>query len=176
MKEFLKKYLNEEQLTELENKYKEANPEAKGLPIYISKARLDEVLAKQHAAENERDTFKTEIENLKTSNQQAIDNAVKAANEAAEALKVQALEAQKKDFDVTEEIYKLQGKNVVAIKALMDKEKPYKEELARIQKEAPYLFVKATDDIPEGTGKKGKAETDNNKELEAMRKAVGITH
>lgn len=176
MKDFLKKYLTEEQLTELENKYKEANPEAKGLPIYISKTRLDEVLAKQHAAENERDTLKTEIETLKTSNQQAIDDAVKAANEAAEALKTQALEAQKKDFDVTEEIYKLQGKNVIAIKALMDKEKPYKEELARIQKEAPYLFTKVTDDIPEGTGKKTTAENSKEKELEAMRKAVGLKH
>lgn len=174
MKEFLKKYLSEEEITKLEDAYKAANPEAKGLPVYISKARLDEVLAKQHAAESERDTLKTENETLKQGNQQAIEKAVKEAQEAAKAAQDVALAEQKKDFDITEEIYKLQGKNVIAIKALMDKSKDYKAELKRIQEDAPYLFSQKTDDLPDGTGKKGDKDSNAENELTRMRQAVGV--
>ena len=51
MKDFLKKYLTEEQLVDLEKKYLAEHPEEKGLPMHISKGRLDEVLGKKKTAE-----------------------------------------------------------------------------------------------------------------------------
>ena len=52
MKEFLKKFLSEEQLKSVEDAYMKANPDAKGLPVYISKNRLDEVLGQKKDAES----------------------------------------------------------------------------------------------------------------------------
>ena len=184
MKEFLKKYLSEEQLKAIEDAYIADHEGAKGLPVYISKARLDEVLGKQHTAESERDNFKTEIETLKANKQKEIDDAVaKAIEEQKKAGETQieelkkaneaALAEQKKGFEITEEIYKAKGKNVVAIKALIDPTKDYKAEIARLQKDESYLFEQGSDDVPGGTGKQG---ADKSKEtLDAMRKAVGLT-
>lgn len=173
MKNFLKKYLTEEQLQSLEDAYIADNAGAKGLPVYISKARLDEVLGKQHTAESERDSKAAEIEKLKADNQKAIEDAVAKATEDASKAKDEALAAQKKEFEITEAIYQAKGKNVVAIKALIDPTKELKDEMARLQKEADYLFEKKSDDIPSGTGKQGSSE-DGSKELDSMRKAVGL--
>lgn len=179
MKEFLKKYMTEEQLQAFEEAYKAANPESKGLPVYISKSRLDEVLGKQHAAEAEVSSLKTQIETMTKENKTATDDAItKAIEEATAKVKTEyeaKLIAQKTDFDTTEAIYKAHGRNVKAIKALIDETKPIAEEIERLQKDEPYLFVKPNDDIPGGTGKKGDdAETKNEKELAAMRRAVGL--
>lgn len=171
MKNFLKKYLTEEQLNALEEAYKKEHPEAKELPVYIGKSRLDEVLAKQKAAETERDQYKSQLDSV----QSQIDEAVKKANEESKKQLESALASQQHDFEVTEAIYKAKGKNVKAIKALMDSEKPYKDEIARLQKEESYLFTQNTDDIPDGTGKKDPGSNDNSKELENMRRAVGLT-
>ena len=168
MKEFLKKFLNEEQMTVVEEAYKAANPDSKGLPVYISKSRLDEVLGKQHGAETERDNLSKQLEELQKGTQNQIDEAVKAAVEKASG-------EQKKEFNITEAIYKAQGKNAIAIRALIDPEKLIDEEIARLQKDEPYLFAKVSDDIPDGTGKKGADNlTAKEKELEAMRRAVGL--
>jgi membrane protein involved in colicin uptake len=173
MKEFLKKYLDEEQLKNLEEAYIKDHEGAKSLPVYISKARLDEVLSKQHTAESERDAKIAEIEKLKADNQKAIEEAVAKATEDANKAKDEALATQKKEFEITEAIYQAKGKNVVAIKALIDPTKTLKDEMARLQKEADYLFEKKSDDIPGGTGKQKGAE-DSTKELDVMRKAVGL--
>ncbi len=175
MKEFLKKFLNEEQMKMVEDAYKEANPDSKGLPVYISKARLDEVLAKQHTAESERDSLTKQLEDYKGGVQKQIDDAVKVAMDNAKIEQDKALQAQKTEFDLTEAIYKAQGRNVKAIKALINPDAPTADEIKRLQKEEPYLFVRPGDDIPSGTGKKGPDDASNNqKEIDAMRRAVGL--
>lgn len=177
MKEFLKKYLSEEALKQLEEDYKKANPDAQGLPVYVGKKRLDEEIDKKKAIQVELDTIKKEIETLKTSNQTAIDEAVKKAKEEAEEANKKALEEQKKLYETDNLILKEKGKNVKAIKALIDPSKKLEDEIARLKKEESYLFDLPgdDDDVPPGTGKKNGDKTkEAAKELEDMRKAVGI--
>ena len=64
MKEFLKKYLSEEALKQLEEDYKKANPDAQGLPVYVGKKRLDEEIDKKKAIQAELEAIKKENENL----------------------------------------------------------------------------------------------------------------
>ena len=177
MKEFLKKYLSEEALKQLEEDYKKANPDAQGLPVYIGKKRLDEVLDKEKAAKAEADTLRKENENLKNSNQAAIDEAVKKAKAEAEEASKQALEAQKKEYETDNYILKEKGKNVKAIRALIDPAKKLEDEIARLKKDESYLFDIPGDDhdVPPGTGKQGADKVnEQEKELNAMRKAVGL--
>ena len=162
MKNFLKKYLSEDALRELESKYIAENPEAKELPIYISKSRLDEVLNQKRAAEQAAETLKQE-------QAKAIEEAVRAAQ--AESNKT--IEALKKDYEVAEAIRNVKGRNVIAIKALINPEKKLDEELTRLQKEATYLFETNNEDIPNGTGKSGSSGSAK-EELAQMRAAVGI--
>ncbi len=177
MKEFLKKYMSEEALKQLEDDYKKANPDAQGLPVYIGKKRLDEVLDKEKAAKAEADTLRKENETLKQGNQAAIDEAVKKAKAEAEEASKKALEAQKKEYETDNYILKEKGKNIKAIKALIDPEKKLEDEIARLKKDESYLFEIPgdNDDIPPGTGKKGADKAkEQEKELNAMRKAVGL--
>ena len=177
MKEFLKKYLSEEQMSILEEAYKKDHPDAQGLPVYISKKRLDEVLDKEKTAKAEADTLRKENETLKQGNQAAIDEAVKKAKAEAEESSKKALEAQKKEYETDNYILKEKGKNIKAIRALIDPEKKLEDEIARLKKDESYLFEIPgdDDDLPDGTGKKGAKEADaKQKELDAMRRAVGL--
>ncbi len=177
MKEFLKKYLTEEQIQNLEESYKKDHPEQQGLPVYVGKKRLDEVLSKQKAAETEKENALKEVENLKASNQKAIDEAVKVAVEKAKQESATEMDNLKKEFATSEAVYKAHGKNLKAIKALMDPSKNVDEEIARIQESDPYLFNLPgdNDDLPGGTGKhKSKTSREKDAELRAMRKAVGL--
>ena len=177
MKEFLKKYLSEEQMNSLEEAYKKDHPDAQGLPVYVGKKRLDEVLEKEKTAKGEIESLKKEIETLKNSNQSSIEEAVKKAKEEAEAASKKALEEQKKTYETDNYILKEKGKNVKAIKALIDPEKKLEDEIARLKKDESYLFdiPGDNDDLPGGTGKKGSKETsEKQKELDAMRRAVGL--
>lgn len=178
MKEFLKKYLSEEALKQLEEDYKKANPDAQGLPVYVGKKRLDEEIDKKKAIQAELETIKKENENLMKSNQSAIEEAVKKAKAEAEEASKKALEEQKRVYETDNYILKEKGKNTKAIKALIDPNKKLEDEIARLKKDESYLFDLPgdNDDLPGGTGKKGGNKTDEKaKELEAMRKAVGIT-
>ena len=173
MKEFLKKYLTADQITELESKYVAEHPEAKGLPVYISKARLDEEIGKKKVAEGNVTNLTAEIEKLKTSNEAAIKTAIDEATKKLNEEHALALSTQKKDFDATEAIYKAKGRNVKAIKALIDPEKELSKEIERLQKEEPYLFVAGKDDVPPGTGKDGDGSgAGGDGVTAAMRKAV----
>lgn len=179
MKEFLKKYLTEEQIQSLEESYKKDHPDQQGLPVYVGKKRLDEVISKQKAAETEKADALKEIETLKASNQKAIDEAVKVAVEKAKQESTVVMDNLKKEYATSEAVYKAHGKNLKAIKALMDPEKNVDEEIARIQKSDPYLFNLPgdNDDLPPGTGKKQSKQTkEKEAELNAMRKAVGLTY
>ena len=172
MKEFLKKYMTPEALTDLENAYVAANEGAKGLPVHISKARLDEVLGQKKTAEGKVATLEAEKGTWESGLQGKIDEAVKTATDTLKAEHAAALKTAQDDFARSEAIYKAKGKNVTAIKALIDPAKKLEDEIVRIQKSDPYLFE---DDIPGGTGKDG---SDNDgsedKALAQMRAAVGI--
>lgn len=172
MKEFLKKYLTSEELTALEQKYIADRPEEKSLPIHISKARLDEILGKKKAAEDDAAASKAALETTNKEVEARVAKAIKEAVDAAGVEHSKALEAVKQDFATTELIYKARGRNVVAIKALIDTTKKADDEIKRLQKETPYLFE---DDIPEGTGKQG---DDTSKKQDAqtaqMRAAIGL--
>ena len=173
MKDFLKKYLNEEQIKDVEAKYLAEHPDAKGLPVYISKSRLDEVLGQKRTAEESAASYKKQFEELQGTVETQISTAVKKAQDDATEHEAAALAALKTDFTITEAIYKAKGRNVVAIKALIDPKKKIEEEIGRLQKSDPSLFE---DDIPNGTGKDGadSSGSSNQKELDMMRAAVGI--
>lgn len=173
MKNFLKKYMSEEALSDVTAKYIADHPGATELPTYISKARLDEVIGKKDAAEQLANQHAASIENMKTAHAAALET---AKNEVT-AAKNAEIEALKKDFSVTEAIYGAKGRNVKAIKALIDPDKEVNEEIARLKKDEAYLFHsdEPTDDIPPGTGKKGSGGEGNPEaEIAQMRKAVGI--
>lgn len=175
MEKFLKKFMTEDQFNAFKDSYLKANPGAKDLPVYVSKERLDEVLAKEHTAEANVADLAKQLEDLKKDQQSSIDKAVKEANDAATKHEKEALDAQKKDFDTTELIWNAKGKNTKAIRALMDADKDPKAELERIKKSDPYLFDTPSDKIPDGTGRGSDGQSNKlDAEMQAMRKAVGI--
>ena len=175
MEKFLKKFMSDDQFNAFKESYLKANPNAKDLPVFIGKERLDEVLAKEHAAEASVADLTKQLEDLKSAQQSSIDKAVKEANDAATKHEAEALEAQKKDFGITEAIWNAKGKNTKAIRALMDTTKDPKTELERIKKSDPYLFDAPADHLPDGTGRGSDGQgTKLDAEMQAMRKAVGI--
>lgn len=172
MKNFLKKYLTEEQLKDVETKYLAEHPDVDALPIYIDKGRLDKVIGERNTARDELATLRKQVEDSAGSVESQIAEAVKKAQAEATAHEEAALASMKAGFEMTEAIYKAHGRNVTAIKALLDPTKKLDEELARVQKSDPYLFE---DDIPGGTGKDLSGQADHeDKALAAMRAAVGI--
>ena len=172
MKEFLKKYMTPEALADLEAAYIAANEGAKGLPVHISKTRLDEVLGQKKTAEGKVATLEAEKGAWETDLQGKIDAAVKTATDALKSEHAAALKSAQDGFAQSEAIYKAKGKNITAIKALIDPAKKLDEEIARIQKSDPYLFE---DDIPDGTGKAGNGGSGGDDQAIAlMRSAVGI--
>ena len=174
MKNFLKKYMSEEALKEVETKYITEHPGATGLPTHISKSRLDEVISQRDAADAAKGQHAAKIAEMETAHAAALE----AAKQEVETAKNAEIEALKKDFTVTEAIYGAKGRNVKAIKALIDPSKPVEEEIARLQKDEAYLFHAndPADDIPNGTGKNGSGggKGDSDAEVALMRKAVGI--
>ena len=173
MKNFLKKYMTEEQLSDVTAKYIADHPGATELPTYISKARLDEVISKKDAAEQLANQHAAKIKDMETAHAAALTAAKQEATTAKDA----EIEALKKDFSVTEAIYGAKGRNVKAIKALIDPDKSIEDEIARLKKDEAYLFHSdnPADDIPDGTGKTGAGgKTDSDAEIAQMRKAVGI--
>ena len=173
MKNFLKKYLTDDQLKELETKYITEHPEAKELPVYISKTRLDEVIGQKKTAEDLVTSHTATIKKIQDDQSKALDDAKKDW----EKVKGTEIDTLKKDFETTEAIYKSKGRNVKAIKALIDPTKKIDEEITRLQKDEAYLFQsgKDGDGLPPGTGKKEPTDAGNEeKENAAMRRAVGI--
>lgn len=171
MKEFLKKFLGEEEVTKITDAYIKAHPDAKELPVYISKQRLDEVLGQKKVAEDKVTSITAQLEEYKKGEKDRSDAAIKAAVEAANAESNKTIETLKKDATITEAIYKAKGKNAVAIRALIDATKPIDDEIARLQKETPYLFG---EDNPLGTGKHTNPNTTNQELEQKMRRAVGL--
>ena len=174
MKNFLKKYMSEDALKDVEAKYMAEHSGATGLPTHIGKSRLDEVIGQRDAAIEAKKQSETALATAQAAHEAAVQKAVAEANAAKDG----EIEALKKDFAVTEAIYGAKGRNVKAIKALIDPTKKVEEEIARLKKDEAYLFHSDSpaDDIPGGTGKSG---TDGNKgsseaEVAQMRRAVGI--
>ena len=175
MKNFLKKYLTDEQLKELETKYIVEHPEAKELPIHISKARLDEVIGQKKTAEDLNVTTAATLKALQDGQPKSITDAVDAAKKIWETESSTKVDALKKDFEVTEAIYKVKGRNIKAIKALVDPTKKIEDEITRLQKDEAYLFEDGNTTIPAGTGKKQPAQPGGGDlELASMRQAVGL--
>ena len=52
MRKFLSQFLSATQIDEIEKAFKEKNPDSTGLPVHISKTRLDEEIGKRKTAED----------------------------------------------------------------------------------------------------------------------------
>lgn len=176
MKKFLQKYgVSEEVLTALLEAYKkDGHADATDLPEYIGKSRFDEVNRKLKTSEKKAADLEKQIADL----QKGVDDAVKAAVTAKETelneVHQKEIDSIKRDYAMDTAILKARGKNAKAIKALIDPEKKLEDEIARLQKDEAYLF-EGEDDIPEGTGRNGgEGGKSSDKELEAMRNAVGV--
>jgi DNA-binding transcriptional MerR regulator len=177
MKKFLQKYgVSEEVLTALLEAYKKEHPEATELPEYIGKSRFDEVNKKLKDSEKKVADLEKQVGDLTSSSQSAIEAAVKKATDELTATHKAEVDKLTKDHSIEVAIMAAKGRNVKAIKALIDPEKKVEDEIARLQKDEAYLFG-AEDDIPGGTGKNGNSgTTSSDKELNAMRDAVGVTY
>lgn len=181
MRKFLQKYgVSEEVLTALLEAYKKnGHADATDLPEYIGKSRFDEVNGKLKNSEKKVADLEKQIADLQKGGDDAGgDDAVKAAITAKETELKEAhqkeIDSIKRDYAMDTAILKAHGKNAKAIKALIDPEKKLEDEIARLQKDEAYLF-EGEDDIPGGTGKKGgDGGKSSDKELEAMRAAVGV--
>ena len=166
MKKFLQKYgVSEEVLKALLEAYKkDGHADATDLPEYIGKSRFDEVNGKLKTSEKKVTDLEKQIADLQKGGDEAVKAAVTAKETELNDLHQKEIDSIKRDY----------GKNAKAIKALIDPEKKLEDEIARLQKDEAYLFD-VEDDIPGGTGKKGgDGGKSSDKELEAMRAAVGI--
>lgn len=176
MKKFLQKYgVSEEVLTALLEAYKkDGHEDATDLPEYIGKTRFDEVNKKLKDSEKKVTGLEKQIADLQKGGDEAVKAAVTAKETELKDLHQKEIDSIKRDYAMDTAILKAHGKNAKAIKALIDPEKKLEDEIARLQKDEAYLFD-AEDDIPGGTGKKGgDGGKSSDKELEAMRAAVGI--
>lgn len=176
MKKFLQKYgLPEEQINSVLEAYKKDHADAKDLPEYIGKVRFDEVNTKLKASESDLSKLNQQFEDATKGHQKALEEAVKKATDELVANHTQEKEALIKDHTTEISIMTSRGRNVKAIKALIDPTKPIEEELARIKKSDSYLF-EAEDDIPPGTGRHGDpgGADASEAEMQKMRSAVGI--
>lgn len=175
MKKFLQKYgLSEEQIDSVLETYQKEHPDAKDLPEYIGKARFDEINTKFKNSEKKVTDLTKMLEEANSNSQVAIDVAVKAKVDELTATFNAEKEALIKEHSTELAIMNAHGKNVKAIRALIDANKPIEEELERIQKSDSYLFGTESD-IPNGTGKSGNAnENTTERELQIMRAAVGV--
>ena len=178
MKNFLAKFLSQEEIATIVEKYKEKNPGAADLPEYISKKRLDEVIGER---ENAKNALKAIPENWKKQLEDAQSQA-KAHEEAKKAIEAEFAafkESSKAEQDLIGKLYAAKAKNHIAVRALIDKTKPVDEEIARLQKEEPYLFGSTgSSKPPKGTDKDGGDDDDTGSkggfDLEAARAALGL--
>lgn len=181
MRKFLAQFLNNEEIDRIEAAYKEKNSDATGLPVYISKSRLDEEISKRKNAEEKtaqaikdaEDKYK-DIPNDWSKQLEDAKNALTTQKAEYEA----QLASAKKEADVAAAIYENGGRNPKAIRALIDAEKPIQDELARVRKSDPYLF-KESFIGGKGTGKDGEdgdggAGGAGELSLEKMYAAVGL--
>lgn len=176
MKKFLQKYgVSEEVLTALLEAYKkDGHADATDLPEYIGKSRFDEVNRKLKTSEKKAADLEKQIADLQKGGEDAVKAAVTAKETELNEIHQKEIDSIKRDYAMDTAILKARGKNAKAIKALIDPEKKLEDEIARLQKDEAYLF-EGEDDIPGGTGKKGgEGGKSSDKELEAMRAAVGI--
>jgi hypothetical protein len=176
MKKFLQKYgVSEEVLTALLEAYKkDGHADATDLPEYIGKSRFDEVNRKLKTSEKKAADLEKQIADLQKSGDDAVKAAVTAKETELNEVHQKEIDSIKRDYAMDTAILKARGKNAKAIKALIDPEKKLEDEIARLQKDEAYLF-EGEDDIPGGTGKKGgEGGKSSDKELEAMRNAVGV--
>lgn len=178
MKKFLQKYgVSEEVLnTILEAYKKDGHEDATDLPEYIGKTRFNEVNGKLKASEKKAADLEKQIGDLTSSSQLSIETSVKTATDKLNAEYKAEIAALNKEHSIETAIMGARGKNIKAIRALIDPEKKIEDEIARLQKDEAYLFNKEND-IPGGTGKKGGSGiTSSEKELNDMRHAVGVIH
>lgn len=176
MKKFLQKYgVSEEVLTALLEAYKkDGHADATDLPEYIGKSRFDEVNGKLKTSEKKVADLEKQIADLQKGGDDAVKAAVTAKETELKEAHQKEIDSIKRDYAMDTAILKAHGKNAKAIKALIDPEKKLEDEIARLQKDEAYLFEEE-DDIPGGTGKKGgDGGKSSDKELEAMRAAVGV--
>ena len=171
MKAFLSKFFGADEVAKIEEAYKAKNPDAQGLPIYIPKSRFDEVDGKRKAAEEALKAVPADWqEQLKGLNEQLATQ--KTEYEAK-------LASKDKLADCTAKIYSAGARNVKAVLALIDQDKPIDEQLKNIRESDPYLFRGANSSgMGKGTGKgedgdeTGKASEKIS--TEAMYRAVGL--
>lgn len=176
MKKFLQKYgVSEEVLTALLEAYKkDGHADATDLPEYIGKSRFDEVNGKLKTSEKKVIDLEKQIAELQKGGDDAVKTAVAAKETELKEAYQKEINSIKRDYAMDTAILKAHGKNTKAIKVLIDPEKKLEDEIARLRKDEAYLF-EGVDDIPGGTGKKGgDGGKSSDKELEAMRAAVGI--
>lgn len=176
MKKFLQKYgVSEEVLTALLEAYKkDGHADATDLPEYIGKSRFDEVNRKLKTSEKKAADLEKQIADLQKGGDDAVKAAVAAKETELNEVHQKEIDSIKRDYAMDTAILKARGKNAKAIKALIDPEKKLEDEIARLQKDEAYLF-EGEDDIPGGTGRNGgEGGKSSDKELEAMRNAVGV--
>lgn len=177
MKKFLQKYgLTEEQINAVLEAYKkDGHADATDLPEYIGKTRFDEVNTAKKSAEKKITELEKQIADLQKGGDDAVKAAVAAKETELKEAHQKEIDLIKRDYAMETAILKAHGKNAKAIKALIDPEKKLEDEIARLQKDEAYLFNSEEEDIPGGTGKSGgSGGKSSEKELEAMRNAVGV--
>lgn len=174
MKKFLEQFLTPELLQQVMDAYKAKNPKSEGLPEYISKSRLDEEITKRKNSETNAATIQKQLDGIPKDWQEQITS----KNTEIETLKTThaaELAMAQKDANIDLEIYKAKGRNVKAIRALIDNNKDIAEEITRLKTSDPYLFGNSRS---KGTGKDNEDDdnSDNTNGLSEaqMRAAIGL--
>lgn len=175
MKAFLSKFFDADKVNEIEEAYKAKNPDAQGLPIYIPKSRFDEIDGKRKTAEEALKAVPTDWKDQIAK----LNEQLRTQKDDYEG----KLAAKDKLADCTAKIYSSGARNVKAVMALIDQEKPIEDQLKALRESDPYLFKGSNGGMGKGTGK-GTGDTggegdDGGKpseklSAEAMYRAVGI--
>lgn len=180
MKAFLQKFLDADKVAEIEEAYVAKNSGSNGLPIYIPKSRFDEVDSRRKAAEDSLKAvpqdWKEQIENLNhTLSSQKAD--FEAQLEAQKNSYEKQLTDAASEAERTAKVYGAGARNVKAVLALIDKDKPVDAQIEALQKSDPYLF--GVSGVYKGTGKNNDGNSgagkDSGLSTADMYRAVGLT-
>lgn len=191
MRKFLSQFLSAEQVDEIEKAFKNKNPDSSRLPEYVSKTRLDEEIGKRKTAEEslqaaEREKTKAikeatspleeQLKAIPKDWKEQLDAAKKAAEDAKTEYEGKLVAAQK-DADISSKIYASGARNVKAVKALLEEDKPVEDQLKALKESDPYLFGRSG--MGKGTGRGSDSDTNppdpDNLSQDAMYRAVGLT-
>ena len=175
----LKEALGPELSTQLEDTLKDKNVVVELQDNFIPKTRFDEVNEQVKTYKKTASEYETKVADLtkNAKSQEELTAAIQKLTDENTTIKTNyeaQLQAREKEYAINEELRVAEPKNLKAVRALLDTEKPIKEQLEALKKSDPYLFKEVVTPPP-SKGGRGTPPAPGSSEADAiLRKSFGL--